>query len=63
MNTVTTQVADGLLTSREVAAFLGVSPRTIFSLTADGELVCVRFGRNKRYDVADIRAFIDRSKT
>jgi excisionase family DNA binding protein len=56
-----------LLTAREAAGALSVSERTLWELTASGELPVLRLpGRGKaralRYDVADLRAWIDRLK-
>jgi excisionase family DNA binding protein len=38
-----------LLTSKQAAAFLSISPRKLWSLTASGEIPCVRMGRCVRY--------------
>ena len=51
-----------LLTPKEAAATLGISPRKLWALTASGDVPCVRIGRSVRYDVADLADFIDRAK-
>jgi excisionase family DNA binding protein len=57
-----------LLKSREAAEALGISERTLWELTARGEIPVIRIpGRGKearslRYDVEDLRAWIDRQK-
>jgi len=56
-----------LLTTREAASALAVSPRLLWTLTHRGELPCLRLpGRGKaraiRYDVRDLLAWIDRQK-
>ena len=51
-----------LLTVNETAKTLCVSPRTIWALTQDGALACVRIGRRVLYAPDDIRAFIDRCR-
>ena len=57
-----------LLKTREAAEALGMSERTLWELTARGEIPILRIpGRGKearsiRYDVADLRAWIDRQK-
>lgn len=51
-----------LVTAREAATMLCISLRTLWQLTADGVLRAVRIGRAVRYDVADLRAFIERQK-
>jgi len=52
-----------LVNEREAAKLLSVSPRTIWARSASGELPIVRIGRSKRYDVSDLRAFIEAQKT
>jgi excisionase family DNA binding protein len=51
-----------LLTYREAATVLGVTPRTVWTLVQAGTLPAVRFGRSVRIDPADLRRFIDRAK-
>lgn len=62
MKNRTSPVQPFLLTAREAARVLAVSPRTVWGLTAAGELPCVRIRRAVRYDVNDLRAFIDQRK-
>jgi excisionase family DNA binding protein len=57
MNTETTM----LLTADEVAAMLGVSERTLWRLLSAGKVPKpVRFGRNTRWRVAEVKEWIDR---
>jgi len=51
-----------LLTVGETAKTLCVSPRTIWTLTQEGALACVRIGRRVLYAPDDIRAFVDRCR-
>jgi hypothetical protein len=52
-----------LLTPRETAKALAVCEKTLWSITAPrGPLLAVRIGRAVRYDLADLRAFIDGRK-
>jgi excisionase family DNA binding protein len=56
-----------LLTAKQAAAALAVSPRTLWELTARGELPALRLpGRGKarmlRYAVDDLKAWIARTK-
>lgn len=39
-----------LLKSREAANVLAISERTLWKLADEGDIACVRFGRNKRFD-------------
>lgn len=56
-------LAEGLLTERQAAAFLGVSPRTLWGLADQGEIPFIRIGRTtKRYAVEDLRAYCDRQR-
>lgn len=52
-----------LLTYREAGKLLGVTERTLWTLVDQGALPAVRFGRSVRIDPADLRRFIDRSKS
>ena len=53
---------ESLMTTGETATALGVSPRTVWALTQEGALACVRIGRRVMYDPADVRAFVDRCR-
>ena len=52
-----------LLKPDEAAAALAISPRTLWGLTSNGELPCLRIGRAVRYDPRDLTCWIDRRKT
>ena len=56
------KTVEHLLTYREMAKLLGVTERTVFTLVKTGELRAVRFRRSVRFDPADVRELIDRSK-
>lgn len=51
-----------LLTPKEAASALGISPRKLWSLTAGGDVPCVRIGRSVRYDAADLADFVETLK-
>jgi len=51
-----------LLTPPQAAEALQVSPRTLWGLTKAGRLPAIRIGRSVRYDLRDLRAFIDGEK-
>jgi excisionase family DNA binding protein len=51
-----------LLKPKEAAAMLGVSERTLWTLTEDGEIPCIRIGKtqkHKRYAPADLAAWVE----
>lgn len=48
-----------LLTEREAAATLAISPRTLWGLRNSGEIPCVRVGRAVRYDRRDLEAWVN----
>lgn len=52
-----------LITSREAAACMSISERTLWTLTNQGDLPCVRIGRSVRYDPRDLEAWIERHKS
>lgn len=51
-----------LLTAEQAAKALALSPRKLWSLTAGGEIPCVRIDRSVRYAPADLRAWIESKK-
>lgn len=51
-----------LLTARDAAAVLAISPRTLWAMTASGELPCVRIGRSVRYTPRDLADYIERQR-
>ena len=51
-----------LLTPKQAADVLAISARTLWNLTNSGAIRRVRIGRSVRYDVADLRAWIDSQK-
>lgn len=52
-----------LVDAREAARLLGISPRTLWTLTDGGRIKAVRIGRLVKYDPRDLLAFIDASKS
>lgn len=52
-----------LVDSREAARLLNVSERALWELGATGKLPRVRVGRSVRFDLADLRSFIDSQKS
>jgi len=51
-----------LLTPKQAAEALSISPRKLWSLTASHEISHVKIGRCVRYDIRDLEAAIDRMK-
>ncbi len=51
-----------LLKPDDVATVLAISPRKLWSLTAGGEIPCVRIGRAVRYDPRDLACYIETQK-
>ena len=51
-----------LLTTREAAAALSISERKLWSLMANHEITCCRIGRSVRYDISDLRQFVEEQK-
>ena len=62
MNAMTPDLPPLLLTARDTARALAVCQKTLWAMTRDGRLPCVRIGRGVRYDVADLRRFIENAK-
>ena len=51
-----------LLTPGEAAQALAISPRKLWALTDAGEIRRIRIGRSVRYDVGDLRTWINGRK-
>jgi excisionase family DNA binding protein len=52
-----------LVNEREAGRLLSVSPKTVYNLRRRGKLRAVMIGSaGVRYDVRDLRAFIDQAK-
>ena len=51
-----------LLKPDEVAKTLSICPRTLWTLTRQGKIPCVRINRSVRYDPRDIAEFINNQK-
>jgi len=56
------EALEGLITTKEAAAILCLSVRTIQELAANKDLPVIKIGKAVRYDVADLRKFIERKK-
>jgi len=52
-----------LLTTKQAAEFLAISPRKLWELTNRRLIVSVRIDRCVRYDPKDLRSWISRNKT
>ena len=46
------------LTTREAAAYLGLSPGSLLNMTSNGEIPHYKLGRRNRYRVADLRELL-----
>ena len=57
-----TEVAEGLVNKRDAAEYLSVGVRTLERLVEHRELPCVRIGRAVRFDVNDLKAFVESRK-
>lgn len=57
MNTIANQIRL-LLKPKEAAEALAVSERTLWQLTKDRIIPCVRIGRAVRYDLAQLQGWI-----
>ena len=51
-----------LLTSKQAAAHLNISTRKLWALTNSNKLPSIRIGRCVRYDLQDLRVFIDKNR-
>ena len=51
-----------LMKPDQAAKMLSISPRSLWTLTDNGEIPCVRLGRSVRYDSGDLRNYIEAKK-
>ena len=51
-----------LLSINEVAAILGVSRTSVYTLIQAGELAPIRVGERARFDPIDVRAYLERHR-
>ncbi|QDT51690.1 Helix-turn-helix domain protein [Symmachiella dynata] len=51
-----------LMSPRQAAAALAISPRTLWSLTAAGKIPHIRIGRSVRYAIDDLQDWIAKRK-
>ena len=59
---MTSQRPVRLLTPKEAADFLSVSPRTIKRLVSEGDLTAVRVRNSMRFRLQDLEIYIERSR-
>jgi len=59
--TVVSAVAPSLLRAKEAAQFLAISERSLWALTASGEIQATRIGRSVRYAPAVLAEFIEKN--
>lgn len=52
-----------LVTAREAAEMLSISPRSLWSLAASNQIPRCKVGRSVRYSVDDLRAFVEQQRT
>lgn len=57
-----TPVEKKLVTEREAATILSISPRSLWDLRTRGDIPFVRIGRSVRYDTRDLETWIQDSK-
>jgi excisionase family DNA binding protein len=57
------KVSSALLNTPEAARFLSVSKRTLQELASERKVAQIKFGRNVRYSIADLEAFIDANRS
>lgn len=52
-----------LVTEREAAEMLAISPRSLWSLAASNQIPRCKVGRSVRYSIEDLREFVDQQRT
>lgn len=62
MSTVT-QEAEGLLTEKQAAKYLGCCERTVWRMRKARKLMCIKFGASVRYTREELNRFIEEHAT
>jgi len=62
MRSSTTTKPALLLTTKQAAQALAISPRKLWAMTASGEIPHIRLGRCVRYPVDELQRWIDDQK-
>jgi excisionase family DNA binding protein len=57
-----TEARPRLMTTREVLAYLRVTPRTVYRLIREGDLPAVRMGGRWRFRRADLDRWLERQR-
>jgi excisionase family DNA binding protein len=52
-----------LIGTKEVAEYLGISTRHLWTITNSGQIPSIRMGKSVRYDPVDIDAYIERCRS
>lgn len=52
-----------LLSADQAGELLGVTTRTLHTLSKKGELPCIKMGRRVKYDQRDIEGYVNRCRT
>ena len=55
-------IVNPLLTIIQTAKILGVTDRTVWALTKQGQLPSIKIGHSRRYAQEDVIAYIDRQR-
>jgi len=63
MQPAATRPSKQLVTHKEAAKYLTVSPKSLFLLVKEGTIPCVRIRNSVRYEIADLDAYCDAAKT
>jgi len=52
-----------LLSTEQTSKILGVTIRTLFTITQRGDLPCIKVGRSVRYDTRDLESYLKQNKS
>ncbi|MEX1090138.1 MAG: helix-turn-helix domain-containing protein [Phycisphaeraceae bacterium] len=63
MSELTPQATPLLVDPREAARLLGISPRLLWTMTARGDVPCVRAGRLVRYRPETLREWTEQNES
>lgn len=58
----TSPIVPQLLNDKDAATWLGICPRSLWGLRVSGEIPYVKIKRSIRYDIKDLKAYVERNK-
>ena len=56
------ELSPRMLNTEQAAAYLGISKKTVYNLTKNGQIISCKIGNSRKYDIQDLENFIQECK-